>query len=97
MNLILAWIILKKFQDPENKFRPFVRWWWNGDKLRKEELLRELDVLQAAGIGGVEINPIKFPERTNDLGISSLEWLGDEWLEMLEFTVNEAKKTWTNL
>lgn len=82
----------KKFQDPENKFRPFVRWWWNGDKLRKEELLRELDVLQAAGIGGVEINPIKFPERTNDLGISSLEWLGDEWLEMLEFTVNEAKK-----
>ncbi|KMQ64477.1 glycoside hydrolase family 2 [Chryseobacterium angstadtii] len=79
------------FSNPENQYRPFVRWWWNGNKIEKAELARELRVLKAAGIGGVEINPISFPLRTDDMGKPSVEWLSDEWIELLKFTLEEAE------
>lgn len=80
------------FQNPSTTQRPFVRWWWNGNKINKNELLRELKLLKDAGIGGVEINPISFPKRTDDMGIPSLKWLSKEWVEMVQYTANEAKK-----
>ncbi len=80
------------FQNPADTYKPFVRWWWNGDKIKKEELARELRLLKAAGIGGVEINPIAFPDNnTDDMGIPSVEWLSDEWIDLLQFTFREAK------
>lgn len=80
------------FKNPINSYRPFVRWWWNGNKIEKTELLRELKLLKEAGIGGVEINPISFPSDTDDLNIASVEWLSDEWIDLLKFTLEEAKK-----
>ena len=79
------------FKNPPAIYRPFVRWWWNGDKVEPDELARELRLLKEAGIGGVEINPIKFPDRTNDLGKHSLQWLSPEWIELLKFTFAEAR------
>ncbi|MEP6747696.1 MAG: glycosyl hydrolase [Bacteroidota bacterium] len=79
------------FKNPPTSCRPFVRWWWNGDKIEKAELSRELRLLKAAGIGGVEINPIKFPQRTDDLGKPSLQWLSEEWTDALQHTFTEAK------
>ena len=79
------------FKDPENIYRPFVRWWWNGDKIEKDEITRELKLLKDAGISGVEINPIKFPAKTDDLGKRSVTWLSDEWIDLLQFTLEEAK------
>ena len=79
------------FKNPPSFYRPFVRWWWNGDKVERDELARELRVLNEAGIGGVEINPIKFPARTDDLGKRSLQWLSPEWIELLKFAFAEAK------
>ncbi len=76
-----------------NDSRPWVRWWWNGDKVERTELLRELHVLHDAGIGGVEINPIEFPaKRCDNLGKPSLTWMSDEWLDMLETVLKEAKR-----
>lgn len=80
------------FRDPASRYRPFVRWWWNGNKVEKEELIREMRLLKEAGIGGVEINPVKFPSDTDDLGKESLQWLGDEWIDMLQVCFDEAKK-----
>jgi alpha-L-rhamnosidase len=80
------------FKNPESKYRPFVRWWWNGDKVEAKELIRELHLLKAAGIGGVEINPISFPSTGDDLGKKSLIWLSEEWINMLLVTFEEAKK-----
>ncbi|MEZ5001351.1 MAG: glycosyl hydrolase, partial [Bacteroidales bacterium] len=82
------------FDNPGTEYRPFVRWWWNGDKVEAEELVRELNLLKDAGIGGVEINPISFPSREegDDLGIASLEWLSDDWISMLQVVFDEAKR-----
>jgi hypothetical protein len=80
------------FRNPDMSYHPFVRWWWNGDKVQPEELIRELHLLKEAGIGGVEINPVKFPENIDDLGIKSLQWLSDEWIDMLKVVFDEAKK-----
>lgn len=74
-------------------YRPWVRWWWNGDKVDTVELKRELRVLSDAGIGGVEINPIEFPsKRCDSMGISSLKWLSEDWITALEVTLREAKR-----
>ena len=77
------------FRDPPTSAKPFVRWWWNGNKLTAEEILRELDVMNEAGIGGVEINPIAFPGG-DDLGIPSMQWASPEWIEMLKVALKGA-------
>jgi len=81
------------FKNPGLNYHPFVRWWWNGNKVEAVELIRELRLLKEAGIGGVEINPIEFPARFegDDLGKPSLKWLSDEWIEMLRIVFKEAK------
>jgi hypothetical protein len=79
------------FQNPSSNYRPFVRWWWTGDKIERPELLRELKLLKQAGISGVEINPIRFPSKTDDMGKSSVQWLSNEWIDLLQFTLKEAK------
>ena len=57
--------LYRTFSNPDMKYRPQVRWWWNGDKVTAHEILRELDIMKAAGIGGVEKN------RFSDLAICS--------------------------
>lgn len=79
--------LYQAFQQPPATARPFVRWWWNGDKLSAREILRELDLLHEAGIGGVEINPIRFPNPDDALNIPSIEWLSRPWIEMLKVAV----------
>ena len=81
-----------RFANPDSVYRPFVRWWWNGDKVEAAELVRELHLLKEAGIAGVEINPIAFPTTGDDLGKKSLRWLSDEWIDALKVTFDEAKK-----
>ncbi len=77
----------------DDSCRPWVRWWWNGDKVDTLELKRELRVLKEAGVGGVEINPIEFPaKRCDSLGLPSLPWLSEEWLDALEVALREAKR-----
>lgn len=80
------------FKSPSMGYRPFVRWWWNGNKIEKTELARELKLLKEAGIGGVEINPISFPSNTDDMDIPAVDWLSEEWIDLLKFTLAEAKK-----
>jgi hypothetical protein len=60
--------------------------------VEQAEIIRELHLLNEAGIGGMEINPISFPATGDDMGKKSLKWLSDEWIEMLKVTFDEAKK-----
>lgn len=84
--------LYQRFQNPPAQYRPWVRWWWNGNKVNADELVRELHVLKDAGIGGVEINPIEFPTHGDDsMGIASLPWLSSEWLSALRTTLDTAR------
>ena len=103
---ILAWIVVAMGMlhgqslnvndnaqiEPQRQLAaPWVRWWWNGDKVDTIELKRELHLLHEAGIGGVEINPIEFPaKRCDSLGIRSLTWLSDEWLDKVTDNTHES-------
>ena len=80
------------FAEPDDCYRPYVRWWWNGDRVQADELVRELHVMKDAGIGGVEISPISFPSGADTLGIPALTWLSDEWIACLQTVFDETKK-----
>ncbi|MBU1822899.1 MAG: hypothetical protein KKG00_15535 [Bacteroidetes bacterium] len=84
--------LFEGFRNPPADARPFIRWWWNGNHLDKNELSRQLTVMQEAGLGGVEINPIAMPEEAKDVGTKPVEWLSKEWNEYLKFTSEEARK-----
>ncbi len=84
--------LFEAFKNPNGAAKPFVRWWWNGNRVVKEELLRELDMLVAAGIGGVEINAIRFPDTSDALNYKEMNWLSDEWLDMLATALQGAKE-----
>ncbi len=84
--------LFQLFTDPPIQYRPMVRWWWNGDRVVSSELLRELDVLKAAGIGGVEINPIKFPQDAQAMNTRPLQWLSGEWIDVLEVVLKGARE-----
>ncbi len=78
------------FADPPPECRPFVRWWWNGDCIEVDELRREMEVMKAAGIGGVEINPIAHPDGTDLQGTPCYEWLSPEWSQRVKAVTEMA-------
>lgn len=84
--------IYRGFQNPPIDSRVFVRWWWNGNRLTKHEILRELDIMKAAGIGGVEINPIAFPGGTDSTGYKALTIFDNDWMDMLQKALQGAKE-----
>lgn len=87
-----ATVLYENFKNPLATAKPFVRWWWNGNRLSKQEILRELDILKEAGIGGVEINPIQFPEQADPMGLPAYDWLSEEWIGMLQIALQGAKE-----
>jgi hypothetical protein len=83
--------LYKRFLEPSSEAKPFFRWWWNGNRLSKDEIERELELMQEAGIGGIEINPIQMPDQAENLVGKEVKWLSDEWIDYLEFTIEKAK------
>ncbi|WP_397445713.1 glycosyl hydrolase [Polaribacter sp. R77954] len=82
--------LFSKFQNPPAEARPFVRWWWNGNKVKTKELDRQLESLKSVGFGGVEINPIAMP-LAFDKSERSLVWMSDEWVDMVVHAAQKAK------
>lgn len=67
--------------------KPWTRWWWMGSAVDKKNISSLLESYQKAGIGGVEIAPIYGAKGYEDRYI---DYLSEDWLEMLEFTVQKA-------
>jgi hypothetical protein len=80
------------FVNPPAEARPFVRWWWSGNRITAGEIARQLDVLSDAGVGGVEINPIAMPPEADTTGTVALTWLSNEWNRLLASASQEAAK-----
>jgi hypothetical protein len=78
----------ESFQNPSALYRGAPFWSWNG-KLDQAELLRQLDVFEEMGIGGVTIHP-----RT---GLTT-EYLGDTYMELVkssrDYAHSKGMLTW---
>ncbi len=87
--------LYRGFHSPPASARPFVRWWWNGNRVTAGEAVRELDVLREAGIGGVEINAIAMPRVAGenlDAIAPALEWLSPEWNRVVKAAAVGARE-----
>lgn len=104
ISILLAGVILISFMTlgscankkadqvwPEitSQTKPWTRWWWMGNAVDKENITRQLEVFEKAGLGGVEITPIYGVK-----GYESkfIDYLSPLWFEMLDHTANEAKR-----
>ena len=52
----LEWV-RRQFASPPMAYHPMIRWWWPGGDVTDGELRREIGIINAAGFGGVEIQP----------------------------------------
>ncbi|SIN80080.1 glycosyl hydrolase [Algoriphagus halophilus] len=67
--------------------KPWTRWWWMGSAVDQQNLSSLLEQYQEAGLGGVEIAPIYGAKGYED---RYLDYLSEDWLEVLEFTIQKA-------
>ena len=87
--------LYEQFQAPPASARPFVRWWWNGSRINEKEIIRELDLMKAAGIGGVEINTIGMLEAIPADSLKEfppVPWLSPEWNRMVKVASEGARE-----
>lgn len=70
-----------------------MRWWWFGGAVEKLELARELRAMKAAGIGGVEIQPV-YPLELDDpqRKFKNEPYLSADFLDNIRFAASKAKE-----
>ncbi len=86
--------LFESFAHPPQRLRPFVRWWWNGSRVAEAEILRQLDVMKAAGIGGFEINTIAMRDDVPKEGLAAFPerpWLSPEWCSAVKAAAEGAR------
>ncbi|MBN2772858.1 MAG: hypothetical protein JXR31_01325 [Prolixibacteraceae bacterium] len=69
--------------------KPWTRWWWMGSAVDSSGITYNMEQLQKAGIGGVEVTAIYGTKGYEDRFI---QFLSTEWMEMLGYTLNEANR-----
>ncbi|MBN9661892.1 MAG: glycoside hydrolase [Acidobacteria bacterium] len=80
------------FAAPPPDSRIMMRWWWFGPAVTRHELQRELEVMKAGGIGGVEIQPVYPLALDNpEQKIRNLTFLSPEFLDSLKFASETAR------
>ena len=70
------------FQNPGPEWRGKPFWSWNGE-LRKEEILRQINVMKEMGLGGYFMH--------SRAGLIT-EYLGDEWFDLINAGADEGEK-----
>lgn len=78
---------------PSGEARGYTRWWWFGCAVTHREIIRELDFMLEAGIGGVELQ-ILYPVEPDDpeKDVKNNFYLSPGYLEAIRFAGEEAKK-----
>lgn len=66
--------------------RPWTRWWWFSNPIRREDLAAQLDWLRDMGFGGVEIAWV-YPQPDQAPGAG---WLSPEWSGLVAFASRHA-------
>lgn len=69
--------------------RPWTRWWWHDSDVTPEGLTENMEILKAAGFGGLEITAIYGVKGHEN---EAIEFQSDEWMKVFEYTLQEGKK-----
>lgn len=83
----------RSFIAPPADSRIMMRWWWFGPAVTEPELERELRLMKAGGIGGVEVQPV-YPVVLDDpgKGLRNLPYLSDDFISALRFAADKARE-----
>lgn len=85
--------VREQLQFPRKETRNRTRWWWYGCAVDRDELVRELDEIKNAGMGGVELQILYPLEADNEeKGIKNYDYMSPEYLELIRFAAEEAQK-----
>ena len=79
----------QSWPTPTTEAKPGARWWWLGSAVDKENLQWNLQEYAKHGIGAVEITPI-YGVQGNEA--NNIEYLSDEWMQMLRYTEEQCKR-----
>ena len=81
------------FHNPPPSARPMTRWWWFGGAVTPEEITRELELMRAAGLRGVELQPVyPLADDNPQRGIRNIPYFSQEWFDLLRHTAKETKR-----
>jgi hypothetical protein len=81
------------FSSPPEAAKPMTRWWWFGGAITAEEITRELTLMRAAGLRGVELQPVYPLEVDNpQRGIRNIRYFSQEWFDLLRHTAKETQR-----
>ena len=69
--------------------KPGTRWWWLGSAVDRENLKWNLQEYAKHGIGAVEITPLYGVQGNAQ---NNIEYLSDQWMEMLRYTADQAAR-----
>ncbi len=78
-----------EWPDLNKHTRPWTRWWWMGSAVTPEGLRANMEDLQNAGIGGVEITAIYGVKGYEERFI---DFLSPQWMDRLVVTLQEAER-----
>lgn len=74
-------------QTKENISKPWTYWWWMGSAVNEKDIKKQLREFSKAGLGGVHIVPIYGVKGYEN---EFLQFLSQEWLDMLNYTTKQA-------
>lgn len=69
--------------------KPWAYWWWMGSAVDKTNITKEMQRYHDAGLGGMHIIPIYGAKGFENKYIN---YLSPEWMEMMSWSVAEAKR-----
>lgn len=72
-----------------NTEKPWTFWWWMGNAVNEKDIKYNLINFKNAGVGGVHIIPIYGVKGTDK---QFLPFLGTKYMQMVKYTIAEAKK-----
>jgi alpha-L-rhamnosidase len=91
LNLKIALFIflLPCFAFSQNTAKPWAYWWWPASAVNEADIKTNLRKYANAGFGGMHIIPIYGVKGEEQ---KTIPYMSERWVNILEFTVAEAKK-----
>lgn len=85
--------IRQRWENPPEKAKAKTRWWWYGCAVTRKEIIRQLEEMKRAGLGGVEIQ-ILYPVVADDKekGIYNIPYFSPVFFEVLKETQKKTEE-----